>query len=665
MAERKAEQWEKDLIRDEIERAAARGATMQEIANIRVALSKSTGLSLPQIGSISAWKRSSDGSAYVLKPTESELKKVQESIANEELELEVNKLLHLQIIRDHYNFSHAIGRPIERIRFEILKIFKNFYSSDETIELLQLAQKRYKTDSEIVVLDDNFAKPGERVNYDNEAKNKSRDWWLNYLWEATKNEDKSKMNLVLLPGPECHELSPVISMGFSPENLRCYNLGKDPAASSTFIKNCQEQGVFGWRLGDLVEALPLEAERIHGGNLDFTGFYSEKVEKILGYLPIPKNGTTYFNINLEKKRERSKITSIYRSVAAITQHAKESVRAAMAYGLPQIGLKESLREQNKQAIKAKNDLSINTSEARKEALEIIIEENLGIGRSENWICFDEMRKIVLSSGRYPDFDSFDDFKKATSAMDVLHSYEDGFIVELQNALKNNSIFRLTNNQIEAIPMIAMSIMHKGSFNQTSVMQCKKFEYVSPTGSPFISHFLICENRFQAYKAMDKTIKFLYNSLNSYIKGLSFYNPKEVVEKMRKNEPTGELIKYQSGGFFRLQGDSTKCDLVFYNKDPKLTATIHFKNFQSDLIRMEILLKEYYANAERNSEFNEMLKTVQNEPQSCDNNLRPKAQKSPTHTLSHGQIIKIETRIGRNDFCICKSGKKFKNCCGKK
>jgi hypothetical protein len=560
-------------------------------------------------------------------------------------------LIHRQILRDHYHFNYAVSRSTARTRYEIHQIFKNFYKPQE-IDLMidEVASEELGKEKSIIHLQDVDAKAGERVNYNNDKKNASREWWLNLLWQYTQNKDKSKFNLILLPGPECYELSPVISMGYPPENIRCYNLGEDPLASAVFIRNCQNQGAFNWRLGDLKDLLPAETQRINGGNLDFTGFYSRKSERILSYLPVPKNGHMYFSINLEKKRERRDTTSKYRQI--VSYASDDTIETK------KLSFTQRLLEKARAAISAcLNHAQEETPDARKEALEILFEENIGIARTENWLCFEEVREMVHTSGIFPDFDNFEAYEKVNAAKCVMTTFEDELIGDLAQALQ-----KIVDKDMSQFTGRALSLMmRRGCFNETNVMHSHQYEYCSPTGSPFISHFIVCENLYDEYRAMDKSMQFFIKCMTVLIKNIHENNSEEVNQKMRSNE-MGEVVDFHTTAHFLLRGDK----LIFQSKNPPLTIEIPLFQLQKDVNKMLTFIK-HLGTADRHRErlklalSNNQESLVNSSPQEN----RPKSQKATPHTLPHGQIMTSSVKIGRNDRCHCGSGLKFKNCCYQK
>lgn len=622
---------EKALIRQEVERVPyeLKSQRRRELAN-------EYGVELRTIGAITAW------TVIRAKRELSEDTPLKLSSVSPK---EHRHAVHMQIMRNHFYYNHAISRPIERTRFEIQQIFQNIYQPDEIDILIQSINNKDLSEEKIVVeLPDLDAQLGERVDYDNEKKNENREWWLNLLWQYTKEVDKSKLKLLLLPGPECHEVSPIISMGFPPENLLCYNLGKDPSASAVFIRNCQEQGVFNWELGDLINLLPHKDERIYGGNLDFTGFYSEKNERILSYLPVPKNGRMYFSINLQKKRERNEITSRYREVVAhITVAAKEFIK-----NLPFI---KKLRAKAEYVLDASSNGSLaETSDARKKSLKILIQENLGSARSENWICSDEVRKLVLTSGRFPDFDNFDSYDKLNAARQVLTTFEDELVKELFKALKNNGC------DDEMAALIANSLMtmtRDGFSNKTHIKYCHQTEYCSPTGSPFISHFMVCENFYNQYRTMEKSIRFFLKCMTNLIKDIEASNSDEVIQRMR-SASSGESIIFQKKAHFVIQGKSNNKKLIFVCANHCPSVEIPISQIESDVNRMIFFLKNIIS-SDSSSETSDL------SPQESFD--LPTPQKQVNHTVTHGEKFRSSVKIGRNDPCYCGSGKKFKKCCG--
>lgn len=633
---------EKAYIREEVEK------TPEELRSVRrKELAAEYEVELRVIGAITAWTTIRAKKALV-----------SESEPQSESKVEQRQLVHEQIIRDHFCHNHAIGKPIERTRYEIQQIFSRMYSSDELLSMIEAIQnEKLAEDKTVIYLTDVDAKLGERVDYDNEKKNASRNWWLNLLWEYTKDVDKSKLNLLLLPGPECHELSPVISMGFPPENLHCYNLGKDPAASAVFVRNCQQQAVFNWKLGDLSNCLPKENERIYGGNLDFTGFYCDKNERILSYLPVPKNGKMYFSINFEKKREQKDVTGRYRQVVSYSQRVKSKNAT----------FDENLFAQEKFATDAYfGHVSFETSEARKKALAILIQESLGVARSENWLCFDEIREMVLASGRFPDFDKLDFYEKTNAVRCVLSTFEDSVTIGLANAFHSYGFPELIS---QSLAQSLQVIVRKGSFNETEIMNCHQYEYCSPTGSPFISHFVVCENFYDQYRSMEKSMKFFIQSLTNYLKDIELNSSDDVLKKMRSNQ-IGEEFYVDHKCYFSIEGKGKDAKLTFNTSDPKLNLRIPLVQILRDGNRFVDFIKNHVSRSDKFAKKIDHSKGVNgfevtNHSLHEDQENRPNSQVQPIHTLPHGQIVSAAVRVGRNEPCSCGSGKKFKKCCGLK
>ena len=652
-------------MRSELEAAVALNLSQQKISEIRKQLSLRLGLTLAQITAIGAWKRSSDKKGLVLKPIKIEESPQTEDPVTESSNAQFDstdlqrKLVHKQIAREHYELNVAAQRTLDRTRFELRQIFQNYYSQEEVDEMIEEVQLNSSEIQQYQLLRDVDVKRGERVDYNNNAKKKSRDWWLNLLWHRTQSENKGGMNILLLPGAECHEISPVISMGFPPENLRCYNLANDPGATATFVRNCQAQGVFGWRLGDLADLLPQETERIHGGNLDFYSWYCEKNERILSYLPLPKNGRTYFSVNFAKVREGGKIKAVFREIAAL-------FRSPLKLNMPRKSLQERLEEDNKRVVRGIMDPNLKTSEARKEALPILIGEHLGMAREENWLCFDEVREIIKAVGQDPNFDDYDSYQKATRAKYLMHGFENAIAVELERAISASPYIHTSEGFPQIMATVLFYIANKACFCEPEIIHSEQYEYQSPSGMPFLSHFIVSEN-FQAYYGtMQRTIRFYLKVMRSFIEGLKFNNPEEVVRKLLVGGELGETVNFKSGGKFAFRGSAQNCELVFKNEDPKLTVSIPFRLFLNDINRFMDHLKQVYSQSDYINEFSKESGYSIDELQSRFKNssTRPVAQRIQTESIQHGQIINSQVSIGRNDMCICGSGKKFKKCCGR-
>lgn len=627
---------EKELIRTEVN-----SVPDEEKTEKRKQLAAEYNVSLATISAISAWTVIRAKRSFEVSKKINNLEKEKRRV-----------LIHKQIISQHLQLSSR-SRPKDKIHYEILEIFKRIYETEEIKKMIdEVTQSKIQNDEIQILLKDEDAQPGERVNYDNESKNASRDWWLNLLWKHTKKMDKSKMNLLLLPGPECHELSSVISMGYPPDNLRCFNLGKDPGASAIFIRNCQQQGAYRWQLSDLNECLPRETERIHGGNLDFTGHYSEKNERILNYIPVPRNGRMFFSINLQSRREQPNITATYREVASTIKAGLESVLAigSIANFLPKAAQK---------AIKAREDSSsYETSTARKNALEVLLEENLGLSREENWLCAKEMEGVVVASGRHPNFDTYDSYEKAKAIIEVISTFEDPLIKELEDALLTNT--KLTKEEVMLLCSNLMNLTRKGCLNASTTIEHDTYEYLSPTGSPFINTFVVCENFHSEYKKMSQSIRFYLTCLKNYLIGIQKNNSQEVLEKIRTTN-SGE-VRYVAGGTFRIIRKRNECQIVFISSDPTLTVSIPLKQIIRDVNQMTHLMLTKFPLSRMADKLN--IK-IEGNPEilSCSN--RPQPQRKPAHHIPHGRIINTEVRVGRNQPCPCGSGNKFKKCCGAK
>lgn len=684
MPNRNAEQWEIDWIRTEVQGAIESGKTAKEVQALRWQFAEITGLTRSQVGSICAWKPKEDENGNIIlslevtrdpEASDAIINTDNSVIADEEKTLLVQeaksdetdavstvdsqRLVHLQVMRDHFYFNHAKERPLERTLFELQKIFAAFYSTDEVQEMLQLILNEKPEDMVRVDLPDLDAKPGERVDYDNEKKNANRDWWMNLLKKHTQGVDKSKLNLLLLPGPECHELSPVIGMGFPPENIRTYNLGEDPAASAVFVRNCQEQGVFNWQLGDLGDLLPDQVERVHGGNLDFTGWYSRKDERVLSLIPLPKNGQTYFSINLQKRRERSDVTAEYRFVAFQSDSSKKIISN---FGTP--AYLEIKNQQVRHSMNAYKDKStLQTSEARKRALEFLIQENIGAARIENWICANDIRQMVIATGYNDDYDQLDAYEKFRRAKKIMTALTSDLVTDLTDALEKSG----SHPDLADIIAPCLQLMVRRCFNETEVIHSEQYEYCSPTGSPFISHFVVCENYHDHYSKMQNSIRFFIQCMEIFVKDISVCNDRETLEKIFSPTFFCEEIHFAKNTDFNVCGSGDNRKLVFTSSNNNLIAEISIVDLQADTNRLINFLNNHLLRTDKYSdtrglidEWQEEKENVLPEEKFLKNQTLPKRK---VQKLQHGQIVS-SVKVNRNDACPCGSGSKYKKCCGK-
>jgi uncharacterized protein YchJ len=174
---------------------------------------------------------------------------------------------------------------------------------------------------------------------------------------------------------------------------------------------------------------------------------------------------------------------------------------------------------------------------------------------------------------------------------------------------------------------------------------------------------VCENFYDEYQAMRRSIQFFVKCVTNLIKDIYVNNSDEVTQKIRSNQP-GTLVEFHRTSHFFLRDSK----LIFECADPNLKVEIPFFQIKKDVSRMERLLK-YKRSADRFvKKFGTPAFSVDSDTEKndlFDQIARPISDRRTEHTLIHGQIINSSVKIGRNDPCHCGSGQKFKNCCRQK
>jgi len=172
------------------------------------------------------------------------------------------------------------------------KVLKNpqLLSAVEAIEGFQQQLQQQPQPSDVL---------GITVDYDNKLKEVWRKKWFEYVEKQITPEQRAKMKVLCLPGPECLEIPGYIELGFDPKNI--VGIEGDPKVREEFEKNAAKYGIQ-TRFGKLSDVLPKLDDKFDVVSLDMLGPFCKGYEmNILSQLPL--SDRVVFMINVQAKRE--------------------------------------------------------------------------------------------------------------------------------------------------------------------------------------------------------------------------------------------------------------------------------------------------------------------------------------------------------------------------
>jgi hypothetical protein len=521
MGTRALNDGEKDFIREEIQEAVKAGFTEEEIKKVRVTLAELLGCSLPQVGSVGAWKEKPGQGKKVLEPTIS----LSNSLPEED--------------------SGKETKEVEQVN----PVFPNLAA--------ETSDNKSKSNGEDY----------ETVSYDNEQKERWRQKWVEFINVNFPRELRSKTKVLCLPAKDCLEIPHYLALGFRPENIIGLIKGENAEAVNEFQQNAMHFGINPC-VGDLEDYLRNSDRRYGVVVLDFHCCFSQKHSRILKSLLLEPDAILI--TNFAARREKSEIQRLFDIGHYKRVKGKVGIDPSLNF---EEGFFEDLEEESlrQEIFKFKVDRS-------REAGITDFFDKVGMSRKENHL-FDEKERahfvsVFQSFSGSSDVNQLIDGKKMYDKSDKRHWLELTAIntIAAEASIAMEKLFRVCPCDNPTAAAHACHILiEAAAIGRPFFLNSEQWHYQSESGTSgttFISNFLKVNTPIGIYRSMRPTIDFLLHA--------GGYN----LPVDKENKGKGMAWTEHKGGSSCMVGD-TPHRLFFKDGDGKVMK-LYYNKLANDL-----------------------------------------------------------------------------------
>lgn len=524
---------------------------------------------------------------------------------------------HSATIKRHLDECLLAGVPLPQIHGELVEIFqrKGKYSIQQitakTSWLLSQALQRARVNP--VDTDENDGESPEDVDFCNIPKNQSRDWHFSNIQKHSTSSERKDLRLLLMPGRNTHDLEAARNIGLSTSNLLTFIDGRDPKSNAAYIRNCRDFGVTHRHIGDMAKILPTIDERVQGAYFDFWGQFCSGYTDVTYALPVAANEEKILvGVNTMKGREHKETKTSMHAVI----HEQRAIRDLLAMLLVEDPDDSELL-----------DCELSMGQIREQIVPGALIGGVGIARSENWLCLEQVQCFVDAVEPELEFRNLSGTKKLSVFFRLWREFE--------------SHLRLIQAQIrrQGSGVDLIGLMGGSTHAIVNTPFVRHFEsphsYVSThKNRPFISYFAELATRQSAYQRYTDAVAFVLTLAT------------DLLPKMREIQTRDDGSLAGLIGYFGCEGNGARKEFVYRSADRSLVASINHRYLlraTTDLCR----LATTHRLLQGTSPFGRISteESIEGEPQ---------------HTSK--PVRNIEQRVGRNDPCPCGSGHKFKKCC---
>lgn len=532
------------------------------------------------------------------------------------------------IIQQHLEASANVS--VEQIHAELLEVFsqKGQYSLRQlsaTTSWLRSPKLQQKRANAIPSTEDGETS-SEDIDYNTPAKIASREWHFANIVAHTTAEQRRDMKLLLMPGRNTFDIESALNIGMQPQNLVTYIRGDSPAANAEYIRNARAFGITHRRIGDMDMMLPHEEEQLQAAYFDFFGQFCPAYMRMLYNMPVARDASPFcVGINLMEGREHAETGRLFQSIG----HWNKSM-AEMADQPDEWTRHKHMIETMREGANKKDSVR----EARESTLKSMLFTGIGVANTREWIAKEEIRKLVLASGEFPNFDdlsSYDQFEAVNDVMEAAMALFYG----IQDILRRNGtpVYLPFLGVSTRVAMVNSPQVHK---------IIGPHRYVSPNGNrPFISYFGVLQGRKKHFEQWESAMRYFLAVATDLL-------------PRAKNK--------QKLGYFSTRRSGQKILLQYYTPDDQFVAehsvdilneaAYELGKYHCDPTVYGIPEEQWRTATMRIAEttIREELKILLEELTTLNAPLPPR-----NNTLTGGKY--------RNQPCSCGSGKKFKKCCG--
>lgn len=493
--EREATQVEKDQIRSEMEQKVVEGATEYEIRELRKQLAVRLGLTLSQVKSITAWKRTANGNGLILKPLEV---------------LEKNEEFSILDIQTNNTDTTSQSQNLSKQQAECTSVSMDDVESSQT-----MLENRGSIEISSISSEEDDLCP----DYDNEEKMKSRIALRNFIDQCIPQNERRGANVLILPGPNWLEVRDVFdALGFKREHI--WGAEIDPHLQDQCSRKAAElqTNFFGGKVQDLLQQTELKFKVVH---LDFKGQICPAHLQAFEMLPLENSAIV--GCNFWRRRERKEMQQLVQATARYVNFAKMSS--------PELRDVSCIHDKIATIINQESNLPL--QEACDLGLGWAVLGLSGVARRERWIIdpdlIDEIGEVKFPSflDEIMNFHKncgIDKFSKELQFLkiglpSILGPVWAAMACTLQNVgIPNDELVKMGH----FMGVFISSVLTRKCFAK----KIEKFQYVSPENkTSFISHFAHMYCPEYEYQQLQPTAKIMFDIALDSHRAVMNGNPK--------------------------------------------------------------------------------------------------------------------------------------------
>lgn len=494
-----------------------------------------------------------------------------------------------------------------------------------------LSEKRVNEAS----LDEGSNDTNEDADFNNPEKNRARDWHVHQLLLHTSSEARARMNFLLLPGQNTYDFEAFLAAGLQPQNLQTYILNDQPKAVAQYLRNCRKFGVSNRRVGEMKDFFPNETTGLQGAYIDYFGQFCPGSSEDAHLLPLdPNHSSICIGYNFLKGREHKttkQIASADRSASEFVQNNIRSVRNGF-----------DLMNLHTEGTKVITQYEM--SDLRDEVVFKDMFASAGTANQKNWLAGDIARSSAKLEPHNQDFDD----------LPVLEQY-----IRVHDRMKNMTVAGSMVDKFARQNGIYIWMSEAAAAASSAVLNrpivrylAEPFSYKSgESGKPYRSYFGVLETRRNHNMGYISSIEFM------------FVLADEITRRILPAYEEGTLkrqVVIDVSDVIKVSGTGSKKRLIVTNGSRPLADIKH-----------DVLLESVY-------EMGMSSISVKTPNETCEENrakdlesLAFKKEEGLRERMGYALLQKISSvrsgekgnlKLGRNDLCLCGSGKKYKRCC---
>ncbi len=565
---------------------------------------------------------------------------------------------HKAIINEHLEACLTDGVPLDQIHRELVEIFSqtNRYTLQQITAATSwlrseiLKNKRTASGMDFIATS---SQTHEDVDFNNPAKNESREWHMANIARHISLEQRKNMRFSLLPGQNDYDFRALQEIGISCRNMVTFILGEDPKATAEYVRMCRRYEIGDRRIGEMGSILPTMDKPIDGIYWDYFGQVCPAYICHNWSLPIePNSAPIPIGVNVMKGREhkstvRALLTTAYIALETAKNHFKDGKRVHT--------WEDSLKLLHSDSDPSEFE-GLDLSTARNDFLQGSFLHRVGVANTKNWLLPEHARKVI---------EIFLNVKNSTKTFEELSEVEKYSHFEEGMAFMSLICRQIDEELFEGkSPMtVPMELLSSGTamglVNRPIIQASEEpMEYKSAhKNRPFVSIFGIIQTKRRHYEHQIPAMEFLLNVMTHYTP--IFWGREH-----------GGLDRKDCIGIFEVTGAGAKKEVVYRDASRKIITSIRHDALLEAVLELSISksssmkgqatdegfmtnMRENLESISDMADFSESVRLLRIEYE--EQGYRQLDLKGVPFQNGNG-------KINRNDPCPCGSGNKFKKCC---